>query len=68
MVTSITVATLLLAEGSMVTLFGQLSSHVLTGDVTLKWAPDNQAVLLSPWSSQVGPYSATLLQPAQTME
>ncbi len=52
----------------MVTLFGQLSSHVLTGDVTLTWAPDNQAVLLSPWSSQVGPYSASLLQPAQTME
>ena len=55
-----------LTDGLLITLFGQLSSHVLTGDVTLTWAPDNQSVLLSSWSSQVGPYSAILLQPAQT--
>lgn len=55
-----------LSDGSMVTLFGQVSSTVFKGDLTLTWGPDNQSVLLSSWSSQVGPYSATLLQPAQT--
>lgn len=53
-------------DNSMVTMFGQLSSQVLSGDVTLTWAPDNQTVLLSSWSSQIGPYSSTLQQPAQT--
>lgn len=55
-----------LADGSMEALFGQVSSNVLTGDLTLTWGPDNQSVLLSSWSSQVGPYSATLVQPAQS--
>lgn len=60
------------SDGSMVTLFGQVSSDVFKGDVTLTWGPDNQSVLLSSWFwfgvkiSQVGPYSATLLQPEQT--
>lgn len=55
-----------LTDGSMVTLFGQVTSNVLAGDVTLTWAADNQSVLLTSWSSQVGPYSATLLQPEQS--
>jgi hypothetical protein len=55
-----------LSDGSMVTLFGQVSSNVFKGDFTLTWAPDNQSALLTSWSSQVGPYSATLLQPEQT--
>ncbi len=55
-----------LADGSMEALFGQVASHVLTGDLTLTWGPDNQSVLLTSWSSQVGPYSATLLQPVQS--
>jgi hypothetical protein len=63
---SSSIRVLQLTNGSLITLFGQLSSHMLTGDVTLTWAPDNQAVLLSSWSSRAGPYSATLLQPAQT--
>lgn len=55
-----------LADGSMEALFGQVSSNVLTGELTLTWGPDNQSVLLSSWSSQVGPYSATLLHPEQS--
>ena len=55
-----------LSDGSMEALFGQVSSNVLTHDLTLTWGPDNQSVLLSSWSSQVGPYSTTLLQPVQT--
>ncbi len=55
-----------LTDSSMVTLFGQISSNMFKGDFTLTWGPDNQSVLLTSWLSQVGPYSATLLQPAQT--
>jgi hypothetical protein len=55
-----------LADGSMEALFGQVSSKVLTGELTLTWGPDNQSVLLSSWLSRVGPYSATLLHPEQS--